>query len=1104
MPNFLNNINLEQANDLQFKTTAGANAGKIEQNGNDLVLSNAIGDVLLGDGSSDIYIGDGINNVDILFEQSGNIKADDSASNVTLTLGSNNTTLALVSANDIAVTANLDVNGDLTSTGDIIIDNSAGDPFLKLKTAAQEYVLRIDQSDSEKFQIRDITNSATRVTLDTSGNIGIGTESPAEKLVVSEVRSGTNAAAQTKYTLVSRSTIASGQTPGTGGIKVVYDDGSNEHAFGLVSGSSSADFLTSGPMHFYTNSDLNTNNATGYAMQLSNSGQLIIAGTNSITGSAKLSVAGETAISGNLGVGVTGSTGEKIDVSGTNAVIRLRNSSSTAGTASGIVFGQAMSSEVASLTVDTSTDLKYIKGSRSSGTTQFIIKSSGNVGIGTTSPTEKLVVNGSINSEYQSANFSTGNKRFFADGYASGNLARMGAISGSSTDVMELAIYTSASGSTGGTEKIRVDSSGKVGIGDTDPGAKLVVAQPQITSGGFSTPFIELKSTAQTNNTGLVAMSFSTSTADNYGYSIGALRGSSGDASSFVISHHDNSLTGTERMRINSSGNVGIGEPSPAERLHISGSVDNDDVAIRIDNDSDDNSSSTPPSAAVLFNTASNNGYIRVFGAPADTAGNHKMDIGATASSSYLTFSPSGSERMRINSSGNVGINVTDFTAQYGVVPNLRVGSSSGVNNPGVIDILRKDGAVVAGDIAGVLQFSVDDDNNYTVAQIETESAATSGTGNSGGGILKFKTTPATTGGSPAERLRIDETGKVGIGTTDPQAKLEVGDCESSGNIGDGNIAVKTNANDTAIVIQEASGAEQWGLGVNSDGDFVLTDSGTERVRIDDNTGNFGIGTNAPAEKLVISGSEDVSVRINSTRNGTWTTGQVLGAYEFYSNDASGAGAQIKGKIDCASLNQYGAGFHMRFFTAPGGSGTVAEERMRIQSSGAVTIGKTAPGSYNTQGIELSPSGLGGFTRSGNVPLLVNRTSSDGTVVSIRNDNSQVGSISFSGSTTSFNTSSDYRLKENIIDLPNALDKIEQLKPKRFNFISEETTIDGFIAHEVQDVIPQAVFGEKDAVDEEGNPEYQGIDNSKIVPLLVGAIKELKAEIETLKSQINS
>ena len=91
---FINNIELEQANHIQFKTAAGSNAGKIDQNGNDLVLSNSAGDVMLGDGASDIYIGDGTNSVDILFEQSGSIKADDNASGVTITLGSNNTNIA--------------------------------------------------------------------------------------------------------------------------------------------------------------------------------------------------------------------------------------------------------------------------------------------------------------------------------------------------------------------------------------------------------------------------------------------------------------------------------------------------------------------------------------------------------------------------------------------------------------------------------------------------------------------------------------------------------------------------------------------------------------------------------------------------------------------------------------------------------------------------------------------------------------------------------------------------------------------------------------------------------------------------------------------------
>ena len=115
---FLCDIDLEAANDVQFKTTAGAAAGKIEQDGNDLVLSNAVGDILLGDGDADVYIGDGTNNVDVLFEQSGSIKAEDGSSGVTLTLGSSDTTLVLGSSISSATTVGVNDTGyDVTFYG---------------------------------------------------------------------------------------------------------------------------------------------------------------------------------------------------------------------------------------------------------------------------------------------------------------------------------------------------------------------------------------------------------------------------------------------------------------------------------------------------------------------------------------------------------------------------------------------------------------------------------------------------------------------------------------------------------------------------------------------------------------------------------------------------------------------------------------------------------------------------------------------------------------------------------------------------------------------------------------------------------------------------
>ena len=125
---------------------------------------------------------------------------------------------------------------------------------------------------------------------------------------------------------------------------------------------------------------------------------------------------------------------------------------------------------------------------------------------------------------------------------------------------------------------------------------------------------------------------------------------------------------------------------------------------------------------------------------------------------------------------------------------------------------------------------------------------------------------------------------------------------------------------------------------------------------------------------------------------------------------------------------------------------------------------------------------------------------------------STVGTITQNGtSSTSFNTTSDYRLKENIIPMTGSIDRLKQLKPSKFNFINQDDltkkatpTVDGFIAHEVSDIIPEAITGEKDGLDYEGNPEYQSIDQSKIVPLLTGALQEAISKIESLEARIKA
>jgi hypothetical protein len=127
--------------------------------------------------------------------------------------------------------------------------------------------------------------------------------------------------------------------------------------------------------------------------------------------------------------------------------------------------------------------------------------------------------------------------------------------------------------------------------------------------------------------------------------------------------------------------------------------------------------------------------------------------------------------------------------------------------------------------------------------------------------------------------------------------------------------------------------------------------------------------------------------------------------------------------------------------------------------------------------------------------MFVRRTSDSGDLMRFYRSLSFVGSISVTTNATSYNTSSDYRLKQNVEPMAGGLAKLSSLSPKTFEFISEPgVKVDGFIAHEVQAVVPQAVTGEKDGKD------MQGMDHSKLVPVLVAAVQELSAKVAALEA----
>ena len=187
-------------------------------------------------------------------------------------------------------------------------------------------------------------------------------------------------------------------------------------------------------------------------------------------------------------------------------------------------------------------------------------------------------------------------------------------------------------------------------------------------------------------------------------------------------------------------------------------------------------------------------------------------------------------------------------------------------------------------------------------------------------------------------------------------------------------------------------------------------------------------------------------------------------------------------------------------------------EAMRITSAGALCINSTTSAISGITdgyiGIDVSNASRTGININSvteNQPAIgLRKHNSTGTsypLYMLNAANSNVGSVSMTNTAVAFNTSSDYRLKENVNYNFDATTRLKQLKPARFNFIADANkTVDGFLAHEVQSVIPEAITGIKDEVDSKGKPVYQGIDQSKLTPILTKALQEAIAKIEQLEA----
>jgi hypothetical protein len=367
---------------------------------------------------------------------------------------------------------------------------------------------------------------------------------------------------------------------------------------------------------------------------------------------------------------------------------------------------------------------------------------------------------------------------------------------------------------------------------------------------------------------------------------------------------------------------------------------------------------------------------------------------------------------------------------------------------------------------------------------------------------LTFKT-------ASTERMRIDSNG-VGIGTTSPVTLLNTKGAtlttttdkreiliEAHGdgiNNSQGALTGITFRNSpttyTAGSFNRTSGV--YGLNEDSAGYgrsmglafYTATNDATaaERMRIG-SSGTLKSTVNGAVANLLLENDADTPYMAFTES----------GSAQFFIGESSIVGGGGGYDIYAAS------GQGISFFTN-------ALRRVDIDTSGNLLVGTTSALASTKFSLVSSGNGFAVQVGNGSVGSYMTNTSSTANwqPFSFNNNGtsfSQIGSITCTASATAYNTSSDYRLKENVVAMTGATERLKQLNPSRFNFIADaDVTVDGFLAHEVQAVVPEAITGTKDAVDDDGNAVYQGIDQSKLVPLLVATIQELEARITQLEN----
>jgi hypothetical protein len=510
---------------------------------------------------------------------------------------------------------------------------------------------------------------------------------------------------------------------------------------------------------------------------------------------------------------------------------------------------------------------------------------------------------------------------------------------------------------------------------------------------------------------------------------------------------------------------LGLGTSSPSEKLTISasnsGGANNNTLRFV---DTDITTQANQSIGKIEFetkdtNNAGVNAFINAF----------SEGSGGTGALSFGTGSAGATERMRIDSSGNLLVGTTTVQGAGGVT----------LSGAGYVYSSRPSSVAIYADRTGsdgaIQEFRK---SGTTVGSIGTANGDLHIDGGASHSGVRFQA------GSLLPRLNGSDTdGTVDLGYDDGTATHRWKDLYLSG------VAYIAGTTGRGLRISNATENYTNNIAVldaqHSQGILQFKTAGSEAARIDKD-GNLGLGTSSPATPLHISTNVQAVAQLESAHaNGSyaiWAVGGTKFGDVGSNKGISGSGNTTDFMI--ASRSTY-----------PLLLGTGSTERMRLDSSGNLLVGKTIA-TDTVAGFAVRSSNYISTVRDGGVTGIFNRLTSDGSIVEFRKDSTTVGSISVTGTATTYNTSSDQRLKENIADADDAGSKIDAIQVRKYDWKADGSHQDyGMVAQELQTVAPEAVsVGETEE-------DMMGVDYSKLVPMLVKEIQSLRARVAQLEGE---